>query len=143
MVTAFIVSTVPGKYIIVCLVFVILESFVGIGSDHNRNSLREVSFYLCHVVDVFYPEPVFDGVGGSLEFEIGRRFYTPFEIISEITQRNVPAGCVKPSADLKSYASTYTIKNWFRVEDINNMTEVKTYLSQGIPIVIAAYTDKT
>ncbi|ASS48211.1 MAG: hypothetical protein A3D31_18840 [Candidatus Fluviicola riflensis] len=53
-----------------------------------------------------------------------------------------PESCVKPSADLKSYASTYTIKNWFRVEDINNMTEVKTYLSQGIPIVIAAYTDK-
>ncbi len=50
--------------------------------------------------------------------------------------------CEKPSADLKPYAASYTIKNWFRVEDINNLTEIKTYLSQGIPIVIAAYTDK-
>lgn len=52
------------------------------------------------------------------------------------------ASCEKPSADLKSYAAAYTIKNWFRVEDINNLTEVKTYLSQGIPVVIASYTDK-
>ncbi|MDH4473323.1 MAG: C1 family peptidase [Fluviicola sp.] len=50
--------------------------------------------------------------------------------------------CTKPSADLKQDAINYTIKNWFRVEDINNLTEIKTYLSQGIPIAIASYTDK-
>jgi transcription initiation factor IIF auxiliary subunit len=50
--------------------------------------------------------------------------------------------CTKPAADLKQHAVKYTIKNWFRVEDINNLTEIKTYLSQGIPIAIASYTDK-
>lgn len=50
--------------------------------------------------------------------------------------------CTKPSADLKQDAINYTIKNWFRVEDINNLTEIKTYLSQGIPIAIASYTDR-
>lgn len=49
--------------------------------------------------------------------------------------------CKKPDLSLKNSASEYKIKGWLRIEDVNNLTDLKTYLSEGIPIVIASYTD--
>lgn len=50
--------------------------------------------------------------------------------------------CKMPPASLKTTASQYKIKDWFRVDDVYNLNDLKNYLSQGMPIVIAAYTDK-
>ncbi|MGV3632655.1 MAG: pYEATS domain-containing protein [Bacteroidota bacterium] len=50
--------------------------------------------------------------------------------------------CTAPSSSLKSVANQYRITNWFRVEDVRNLTDLKTYLSKDIPVVIASYTDE-
>ena len=50
--------------------------------------------------------------------------------------------CKAPNASLKSVASDYKIKGWFRVDDVRNLTDLKDYLSKDIPVVIASYTDE-
>lgn len=49
--------------------------------------------------------------------------------------------CTKPSSELNSTANKYKIKNWYRVKDVYNFTDLKTYLSRDMPIIIASYTD--
>lgn len=53
----------------------------------------------------------------------------------------VENNCSKPSSSLKIIAANYKIKGYYRVDDILNFTEFKQYLSQDIPIIIAAKTD--
>ncbi len=49
--------------------------------------------------------------------------------------------CVMPSSSLKTKASQNKIKDWFRVEDFKNFNELKSFLKQDIPVIIAVYTD--
>jgi hypothetical protein len=49
--------------------------------------------------------------------------------------------CSKPNSKLATIASNYKIKDWYRVEDVKNFNELKTFLSKDMPVIIAVYTD--
>ena len=50
--------------------------------------------------------------------------------------------CSKPSTNLQNVAKEYKISDWFRIEDIKNLTEIKRYLSNNMPIIVSVKVDK-
>lgn len=49
--------------------------------------------------------------------------------------------CAKPATTLQTTARQYKISDWFRIEDIKNLTEIKTYLSNDMPVIVSVKTD--
>lgn len=49
--------------------------------------------------------------------------------------------CKRPYPNLASKAGQFTIPDWYRIESINNLTEIKSYLSNHMPIIVSVKTD--